>query len=211
MESRRERGEGGEGKYSAKRETSEKERLRRSTRGTKTTDYKCLSGTYVGPPGADPLGGAPDIRHRKPREIVPQVSADASIKTRWCYYSGASFSIIFVRLLSLARFSVSLFFASRSPRNVSQFPLYISCPDSSGTRNRARPFLFLSACAARISARPKLPTTRSLSLSACSPPSSRDQGQPFHGLNQSRISEKWLRPCRRYGKQLVACIIYGEA
>jgi len=36
----------------------------------------------VDPPGADPLGGAPDIRHRKPREIVPQVSADASIKTR---------------------------------------------------------------------------------------------------------------------------------
>ncbi|EZA52747.1 hypothetical protein X777_07128 [Ooceraea biroi] len=43
---------------------------------------RMLSGTYVGPPGADPLGGAPDIRHRKPREIVPQVSADASIKTR---------------------------------------------------------------------------------------------------------------------------------
>ncbi|KYN39456.1 hypothetical protein ALC56_05949 [Trachymyrmex septentrionalis] len=41
-----------------------------------------FSGTYVDPPGADPLGGAPDIRHRKPREIVPQVSADASIKTR---------------------------------------------------------------------------------------------------------------------------------
>lgn len=43
---------------------------------------RMLSGTYVDPPGADPLGGAPDIRHRKPREIVPQVSADASIKTR---------------------------------------------------------------------------------------------------------------------------------
>lgn len=41
-----------------------------------------LSGTHVSPPGADPLGGVPDIRHRKPREIVPQVSADASIKTR---------------------------------------------------------------------------------------------------------------------------------
>jgi len=56
--------------------------LRRSTSGTKTRDYECLSGTYVDPPGADPLDGASDIRHRKPREIVPQVSADASIKTR---------------------------------------------------------------------------------------------------------------------------------
>lgn len=187
--------------------------LRRSTSGTKTRDYECLSGTYVDPPGADPLDGAPDIRHRKPREIVPQVSADASIKTRWCYYSGAPLSIIFVLLLpSLSsRYSSS---SSRVPgERVLVSTVYLVSRQQQRRRwcgvlsaHRARPFLFLSARAARTSARPKFRITLSLSLSTYSLPSS---GQPFNGLNQSYIPEKWLRPCSRYGKQLPARIIYG--
>lgn len=105
-------GRGNRRTYSAKRGTNKEKWLRRSTSGTKTRNYECLSGTYVDPPGADPLGGAPDIRHRKPREIVPQVSADASIKTRWCYYSGVSLSIIFVLFLP----SLSSRYSSSSPR-----------------------------------------------------------------------------------------------
>lgn len=71
------------GEYSAKRETPGEgmiEKINKRNRDERLRE--CLSGTYVGSPGADPHGRISDIRHRKPREIVPQVSADASIKTR---------------------------------------------------------------------------------------------------------------------------------
>lgn len=67
------------------------------------------------PRGLDPLGGAPDIRHRKPREIVPQVSADASIKTRWCYYGAVwplSIILVLLRPSLASRYSSS---SSRIP------------------------------------------------------------------------------------------------
>lgn len=114
---------------------------------------------------------------------------------------------------SVALFSVFFFFASRSRGTCPSFPfpLYISCPDSSGgtafTTRIARSLLFLSTRAACTSARPKFRITLSLSLSTYSLQSS---GQPFHGLNQSHIPEKWLWPCSRYGKQLLAHIIYGQ-
>lgn len=79
------RGKGGKRRerYSAKGEAEKRGTMARmNERDEDGGIYECLCGTYVGPPGADPLGGALDIRHRKPREIVPQVSADAFIKTR---------------------------------------------------------------------------------------------------------------------------------
>ncbi|TGZ51294.1 Uncharacterized protein DBV15_07795 [Temnothorax longispinosus] len=73
------RGRGNRGRYSAKMGGQQGRMIEEIN---ERDEDKGLRGTYVDPPGADPLSGAPDIRHRKPREIVPQVSADASIKTR---------------------------------------------------------------------------------------------------------------------------------
>jgi len=113
---------------------------------------------------------------------------------------------------SVALFSVFFFLASRSRGTCPSFCCIFRVPTAAARRygvyNAHRvlfPF-FLSTRAACTSARPKFRITLSLSLSTYSLQSS---GQPFHGLNQSHIPEKWLWPCSRYGKQLPAHIIYG--
>ena len=134
--------------------------------------YECLSGTYVGTPGADPLHGTPDIRHRKPHEIVPQVLADASIKTRWCYYCRGSLSIIFALLfVPLPSYPVSfssssfcprtwlgtwsIFRGSTAPSNdsLSFFPPACCVSTTPESGMRGHPFLstYFSGCPARLS------------------------------------------------------------
>lgn len=77
-----------QGKYSAKMRTNKNDwEDQRAGRRQEITNVSV--GHMWIPRGLIRLSGAPDIRHRKPREIVPQELADASIKTRWCYYSGA--------------------------------------------------------------------------------------------------------------------------